>query len=259
MVLSQKVLHNNFLYPMLRHFRGAARKFGFEIRKAPFANFEAVPVFDLALNYLLATRGTELTFIEVGANDGEFNDPLREYIVKFRWRGVLIEPQPDVFERLKLNYAGQSDRLSFENVAISSNTAPLALYRLPDSFPLARAKFATAVASSNQEQTARLLHVKPHQLERVVVPTAQLDDIIVKHRLAGLHILQIDTEGLDWDVLQTLDLTKNRPLLIRYEHGHLSSQVISAMTQHLNEHGYLVNFGGLEADSIALRRDFIQA
>jgi FkbM family methyltransferase len=258
MIFSQEVLHNNLLYPMLRHLRSAARRFGFEIRKAPFANFESVPVFDLALQYLLTTRGSELTFIEVGANDGEFNDPLREYIVKFQWRGVLIEPQPDVFERLKLNYAGQSDRLSFENVAISTDTAPIALYRLPDSCPLSRQKFAAAVASSNQGRTARLLPVKPHQLEKVVVPTAQLDDIIVKHHLAGLHILQIDTEGLDWEVLQTLDLTKNRPLLIRYEHGHLSAQVIGAMTQHLNAHGYLVNFGGLEADSVALRRDFIK-
>src|SRR5580704_6695904 len=138
MIFSQEVLHNNLLYPMLRHLRSAARRFGFEIRKAPFANFESVPVFDLALQYLLTTRGSELTFIEVGANDGEFNDPLREYIVKFQWRGVLIEPQPDVFERLKLNYAGQSDRLSFENVAISTDTAPIALYRLPDSCPLSR-------------------------------------------------------------------------------------------------------------------------
>ena len=56
---------------------------------------------------------------------------LREFILKYHWKGVLIEPQPDVFERLKANYAGLNDALSFENVAISRDPAPIPMYRLP--------------------------------------------------------------------------------------------------------------------------------
>src|ERR1035438_3422409 len=88
----------------------AARKLGYEIRKAPLPSYQSAPVFSLAIHYLLATRGDQLSFIEVGANDGEFDDPLREYIVKYPWKGVLIEPQPDVFERLKANYAKLHNR-----------------------------------------------------------------------------------------------------------------------------------------------------
>jgi FkbM family methyltransferase len=234
------------------------RKFGYEIRKAPLPNFESAHVFDLAIHYLLATRGVKLTFIEVGANDGEFGDPLRKYIVKYPWKGVLIEPQPDVFERLKVNYAGQDDRISFESVAISSNPGPIPLYRLPANSSN-YGEFDSCVASSNQQITAKQLGVKLHELEKLMVPTARLDDIVTKHHLNFLDILQLDTEGFDWEVLQTLDLTKTRPLLVRFEHSHLSPKAIGRMTQHLNAHNYLVNYGGRESDSIALRRDFIES
>jgi FkbM family methyltransferase len=229
--------------------RTAARRRGYEIRKAPFPNFQAVSVYDLALHYLIATRGTQLTFIEVGANDGISDDPLREFILKYHWKGVLIEPQPAVFETLKRNYAGKDDGISFENVAISSNPAPLELYRLCSTSP-------SSVASSNPKIAAKQLQVKAHELEKIMVPTTKLDDIVAKYGMNSLDILQLDTEGCDWDVLQTLDLTKTRPWQIGFEHGHLSPMAIGKMTEHLNAHGYRVHFGGYETDSVALRNDF---
>jgi FkbM family methyltransferase len=193
----------------------------------------------------------------VGANDGVFGDPLREHIVRHPWRGVLIEPQPDVFQKLKSNYAGFEDRIFFENIAISDDPAPISLYRLPASHT-GGGDFAASVASFDRKTTARQLGVNPDQLEKIVVPTARLDDIIAKYHLDSLDILQLDTEGFDWHVLQTINLKKTRPLLIRFEHGHLSPKAIGEMTQHLNAHDYLVNFGGHESDSVAMRSDFVQ-
>ena len=236
--------------PMKSWVRRTARSFGYEIRKAPFPHFNPVSVFDLAVNYMIATRGDKLTFIEVGANDGIAGDPLREFILKYHWKGVLIEPQPAVFERLKANYAGLDEGISFENVAISSNPAPLHLYRLSSTSP-------STVASANPKIAARQLNAKSHELEKITVPTARLDDIVEKYKLTSLDVLQLDTEGCEWDILQTLDLTKTRPWLIHFEHGHLTPQTIGRMTQHLNAHGYPVNFGGNQADSLAIRNDFI--
>ncbi|MCK7538606.1 MAG: hypothetical protein MZV63_50430 [Marinilabiliales bacterium] len=38
-----------------------------------------------------------VTFLQVGANDGFINDPLHKFIKRDNWNGVLLEPQPDVF------------------------------------------------------------------------------------------------------------------------------------------------------------------
>ncbi len=237
-----------------------ARRFGYEIRKAPSKNFHSAPIFDLAISYLLSTLGHSLTFIQVGANDGKFGDPLRKYILKYPWKGVLIEPQPEIYEQLLLNYAGLEDRVCFENVAISNTPHQIPLYRLPGNLSRddVACDFASSVASSSQTITARQMRVKSRQLVKIMVPTARLDDIVMRYELNGLEILQIDTEGFDWQVLQTLDLTKTRPMLIQFEHGHLSPNVIGTMIQHLNSFDYLVYYGGHESDSVAMRSDLLK-
>jgi FkbM family methyltransferase len=237
----------------------AVRKYGYEIRKAPLPNFRCVSVFHLALNYLIAVRGEKKTFLEVGANDGSSgDDALHEFILKHKWKGVLVEPQPDVFARLKANYAGVHEGIAFENVAVSTDPKPLTMYRLAPSAPGSTLGTAT-VASAHAKIAAKQLQMSADKLERIEVPTARLDDIVARHGLSELDILQLDTEGFDWDALQTLDLKKTRPWLIRFEHGHLSPEAIAAMTRHLNDHEYDVHFGGYESDSVALRKDFVKA
>ena len=95
--------------------RSLFRKFGYRIQKYPSVTFSSVPVFDLSVQLLMAARGPCLNFIQVGANDGRYGDPLRKYIMKHPWHGILIEPQPDIYAKLCENYASVRDRLIFEN------------------------------------------------------------------------------------------------------------------------------------------------
>ena len=241
--------------------RQLAGHFGYEIRKAPLRNYQAAQIFDLAVHYLMSTVRQPLTFIQVGANDGQrFGDPMRKFIVNYRWTGVLVEPQPDIFEALKLNYAGFEHRVWFENIAISRESDPMPLYRLPSTSPLSHdsRSFASSVASPSRRITARQLGISKGSLETILVPTGRLDDLVERYGLEDLGILQIDTEGFDWEVLQTLDLTKTRPWIIQFEHGHLSPKVIGVMTANLNSAGYLVYFGGHESDSVAMRADLLE-
>ena len=55
----------------------------------------------------LAYGGKNVFFIQVGSNDATHNDPLRRFILERGWRGLMIEPVPHVFERLKRNYANR--------------------------------------------------------------------------------------------------------------------------------------------------------
>ena len=43
-------------------------------------------------------------FVQIGANDGINHDPLHEYVTKYNLSGLVVEPQPDVFELLRKNY-----------------------------------------------------------------------------------------------------------------------------------------------------------
>lgn len=43
-------------------------------------------------------------FIQIGAHDGIMDDPIHEWIERFGWRGIFVEPQSAPFNRLKTGY-----------------------------------------------------------------------------------------------------------------------------------------------------------
>src|ERR1043165_5999095 len=108
--------------------RNAFRRVGFDIVRY-------VPEFDRPFAILPRLvrerigRDTPFFFIQVGANDGIVDDPLRDLIVNNRLHGLLIEPLPDIFTRLKHNYREQS-QLLFENVAIVDEPGVVPIHRV---------------------------------------------------------------------------------------------------------------------------------
>jgi FkbM family methyltransferase len=240
--------------------RRTTRKVGHEIRKFPSVSFSAAPVFDMAVQLLMATRGERVKFIQVGANDGKFGDPLRKYILKYPWHGILVEPQPDVFVKLCENYAPFADQLKFENVAIAEGQTTIAMYRLASGAKsgVSDGTYRSSVVSACADVTARQLGIRPRDLERFLVPCTTLDDLIIKHHATDLDILQIDTEGYDWQVLKTLKFSNARPAIIQFEHGHLSHRDIDHAVRFLNSCAYRIFWGGWQSDTIALRSDFVE-
>jgi hypothetical protein len=70
---------------------------------------------------------TPVYFVQVGANDGILDDPIHPFVQTQGWRGVLIEPQPNIFEVLRRSYAG-SEGLTFINAAIDHRPGRSTLY-----------------------------------------------------------------------------------------------------------------------------------
>ena len=51
--------------------------------------------------YFSKINPDDFFFIQVDANDGKSGDPIHEHVMALKLRGILLEPQPDVFLRLK--------------------------------------------------------------------------------------------------------------------------------------------------------------
>src|ERR1043165_8619029 len=91
-------------------------RFGYEIHKKR-AQVTPVNLFPWVMWDLIRRTGEDQFFIQVGAHDGLHYDPIRPWVEKFHWSGVLAEPQPIIFKRLVENYKNEP-QLKFENVAI---------------------------------------------------------------------------------------------------------------------------------------------
>lgn len=244
---------------LLRSLQASLLTRGVELRKVPGHQRAQIPVFQLAVHLLMAKGQPSLSFIQVGANDGVYVDPLRSYVQRFGWRGVLVEPQPDVFARLVDNYRDQADRLIFENVAIAPSQRQVVLYRVPSQAATAGQgmRDSLSVTSLHPEVVARQGGVAPQQLERVVVPALRLDELIERHALQQLDLLQVDCEGYDGEVLRSIDLGRHRPRLIQFEHGHMGRADLDALEQRLAGHGYRLLYGGRFADSLAMSEEVL--
>lgn len=174
-------------------------------------------------------------FIQIGANNGINNDPIRKYILKYKWKGILVEPQKNVFEDLKYNYRNEK-QLLFENCVISekkgdvifhtSEQSGLSSLHTDEWFKGKNAGFAYI----NRKESGGAKKVK--------VKSLQFMDLVKKHNVKHIDLLQIDTEGYDAKIIKLIDFEKIMPKMIAYEDHHLTPKNRKRLMHFLKAKGY---------------------
>jgi FkbM family methyltransferase len=178
----------------------------------------------------------EVFFVQVGSNDGTSGgDPIFEFASnRVRWRGILIEPNPKVFQRLKANYRSDP-RFIYENVAVARQPSSHPFYYVPDDPSLP--SWFDEVSSFDRRHLKR--HGIPDELiAETTVPCATLSALFAKHRVTKVDILHVDTEGYDAEVIKMIDFARFKPKIIIFEHTHLSREDVIVMERLLASHGY---------------------
>ena len=179
-------------------------------------------------------------FVQIGANDGISNDPIRKYILKYKWRGILVEPIPETFELLKQNYSDQ-EQLIFERLVISDTKGKVDFYKSP------RSVLSSLHDDSwfKENNSFGYLNRKiAGGAEKIQVDSMPLMELLHKHNVGHLDLLQIDTEGFDAEIIEMLDFTEIKPVLIAYEDHHYAQDVRDRLRALLQSHGYsLLNVG----------------
>ncbi|MGH2359449.1 MAG: FkbM family methyltransferase [bacterium] len=171
--------------------------------------------------------------LQIGACDGIMADPIHKWIKKYRWQGILVEPQKEEFERLKISYR-DNDNLRFENVAIAENGGLRALYKVKDEN--IEADWQRGVASLLPKPSLE----KQETVTTEMVQCVTFDTLLNRHHVERIDLLQIDVEGYDYELLKLFDFERIKPQLIRYEHNHLTLPDRSACNKHLARHGYQI-------------------
>jgi FkbM family methyltransferase len=182
-------------------------------------------------------------FVEVGANDGEQHDHLRPFILRRQWRGLMVEPVPYIFERLRQNYAG-IDRVTLVQAAVGPTDGVTTFYYLVDASPEERAQLPDwydGIGSFSRDAVLRHARHMPDIESRIIeaeVETVTLPSLCERHGIRRLDLLVIDTEGFDWEIIRSVDFAAVRPDVLIYEHFHLSTEDRAACRAHLDAEGY---------------------
>lgn len=184
------------------------------------------------LNALSRSRDGQISFIQIGANDGLRNDPIREFVVRDRWRGVLVEPLPDMFAKLKRNYGGRRfSGLHFENAAVSQRDDEVLEFwtfrsDFLDALSNERRLYYLRKSSFDRNHVLSFLEndaEAERALERIIVPCVTVSRLATRYFDAGeFDLLVIDAEGHEKVILDSIDFARVRPRVIFFESEHLS-------------------------------------
>lgn len=196
-------------------------------------------------------------FVKVGANDGVTGDPCSDILIGQRdWTGLLIEPVPYCFERLKTHF-GDASRFSLAQVAIGSTEGMANFYyvdraaieRIPD-LPV----WYDQLGSFRRQHVLNHFPSLPHDLiVECPVMVQRLSDVIRQHGFDAVHLLHIDTEGHDADVLMSLDDAGPWPVLILFEHVHVPRTALAEAITRLRDRGYTIRDCGRDYFAIQLQ------
>ena len=242
--------------------------FGYEISRkrkhvewgiVGYLNFQNIVEFYIAQH----PNPADIQVVQVGANDGRMHDPVYSLITDNGLKACLIEPQPNVFERLKENYAG-FDGAEFVNAVISDKQGKASFYSLSDSLQVPGKDFNfSGISSLSREHVvrgfqkyARRYGIKARLedcLRKIEVDSMPLSILLENKNIDKIDILQIDAEGFDYEVLKTIDFSKTKPFIIHFEHSSLSDSDKSECWKMLAAQGYSCAIDG--TDSVCLLTD----
>ena len=149
-------------------------------------------------------------------------------------RGVLVEPNPTYVERLRA--VRPTDVTVGAGVGTGEATEA-------DYYVIKNAPMLNTFSSEVAEERKRGGDV----VERVVkMPLVPIMQVIDEHLHAAPDLLSIDAEGMDLDIVRSLDLTKYRPPVICAEtKGPAYTHESTPLAQFLVTKGYIVTAGTL--------------
>jgi FkbM family methyltransferase len=206
--------------------------------------------------------------IQVGANDGINHDPIHKFVKRDKWKGLLIEPQPDVFRYQLFPLYLRDEGVFMENIAISDKISLMDMYKIS----FTRERWATGLTTFHKptlqakvdrgdvdiiakRKNIKVPAKKEDYIDEVKVECKTFEFLRAKYQIDEVDVLQIDVEGFDFEVIKLYDLTKNKPKVIVFESRHLGGEEYAETERYFMENGFTLK--RVKGDSVAVREDFV--
>ena len=164
-------------------------------------------------------------YVDIGANHPTFNSNTKMFY-DMGWSGINIEPTKDGYDKLVTDRTKDINL----NIAIAKKSGIMTLYELGGDTTLSTLNPHNAKLMSKNlglAITSRDIQVKP------------LSAIMDEHcGNKAIHLMSVDAEGVDLEVLQSNDWKKYRPEIIMVEGNNQYNE----MVEFLDKNSYLLLF-----------------
>ncbi len=238
--------------PLVNLVRNVFARLDLTIKRFEFPSDRPIDLMPLLVDSLIPSR-SDFFVLQVGANDGHSDDPIAAVVRERRLRALMVEPLPAMFDLLTDYYRDQPNVVC-ENCAIGHEDGTATIYYVRDDRSLP--EYVRRLASFKREVILKQRRVVPNIgtfIETLQVPTLSLKTLLAKHNVDHVDLLQVDTEGFDYEILKMLWATPLRPPIINFESAHLGRAEKLACAEMLRRDGYrYLNVG--QFDTLAVRQ-----
>lgn len=190
--------------------------------------FESQSAQDL-IAYLYLKKKKDGFFIDIGANDG-INFSNTYIFEKAGWRGICVEPQPDIFELLQKNR-----NCDVYNVALYEKNV--------DSIEFAkvsgrgRLNMFSGLNIEMTKEHKKYIAKRKGDIEYINVKAITFNDLMKNYPdISYIDFMSIDVEGGEMSILNSIDFSKYHFGLITvesHEHAH-------KLVKYMRRNGYKV-------------------
>jgi FkbM family methyltransferase len=164
-------------------------------------------------------------FVEFGATDGVLLSNTLLLETEFGWHGICAEPNPALFEKLKMNR-----KCLVSSACIAGESGQEVEFIFADAFG-SMAKYAEC----DMHGASRKAYAENGAVGKV--KTISLHDFLVEHHAPRrIEYLSVDTEGSEFEILAAFPFDKWDVQLLTIEHNYTPQR--EKLRELLSAHGY---------------------
>lgn len=195
-------------------------------------------------------------FVQIGGNDGFQNDLICKFVKRYQWQGITVEPQIKPFKSLQQIY--KKDAVIPINAAISDENGIRKLYKIAFTNARWASGLSSFLRSHLEEKIANgyieikakktgisLPKDKANWIGFDEITCLTFETIFQQNNVQKIDILQVDTEGYDYEILKLFKFNYFLPKIVIFEHENLSKEDLVSCQNWLQIKNYeLKQFGG---------------
>ena len=193
-----------------------------------------------AFEELERAKGSDVTFVQIGAHDGKTDDELYPFVKRLGWKGILVEPVPYLFDRLKETY-DEAEGIHLVNAALSNCVGKVPFYYVRDDAAVGLPRWYDQLGSFHLDIILRHVADVPELKDRIItteVEATTFSDLLARFGIGQVDLVSIDAEGHDDKILKSVDFNKYRPDVVIYEGKHLGLRALLGSLIFMARHRY---------------------
>ena len=186
--------------------------------------------------------------VVIGAHFGVW---LRNELKKYKDQNIiLVEPVPYNNKILKENFSANKNIHICTNAIFSEDKKEKFYFVKESSIHKLKKHWASGIGSFNKQHIlnhkSKRFDIKENDIEQAEIDFITFDSLVKKYEIRSIEKLQIDVEGAEYQILDSIDLKKIYIKSIQFESKHFDGTFyegskLNLIKEKLKMNGYNIN------------------